>query len=214
MKKLFIHLFLISFLMIMVFSVEAYGERLRSIETILTEIRQEQNISSTESIDISKVTLAHLEELGDSVMEEVIGNSTLHERMDNVLGGEGSRSLTNTHLRVGYNYLAGIPITMMTFMGSGGMMGWYGYQSQNSYNPRNDGMMDRFNWIWLIMGELAFLSLLALGVYSISRLMSNPKGSSHEYLSENKALQLVKERYARGEITRDEFIRIAGDLNN
>jgi len=106
MKKLFIHLFLISFLMIMVFSVEAYGERLRSIETILTEIRQEQNISSTESIDISKVTLAHLEELGDSVMEEVIGNSTLHERMDNVLGGEGSRSLTNTHLRVGYNYLA------------------------------------------------------------------------------------------------------------
>jgi len=47
MKKLFIHLFLISFLMIMVFSVEAYGERLRSIETILTEIRQEQNISST-----------------------------------------------------------------------------------------------------------------------------------------------------------------------
>jgi putative membrane protein len=218
MKKLFLHLFLVSFLMITVFSINAHGESLRSIDTILTEIRQEQNISSTESIDILKVSLAHLEELGDSVMEEVIGNSTLHERMDNVLGGEGSKSLTNTHLRVGYNYLAGIPITMMTFMGVGGMMayggmmGGYGYLSQNVYNPSDYGMMGSFGWIWMIIGGFAFLSLLALGIFLFSRLVSKPMVSSKEFVSENKALLLVKERYARGEITREEYTKISEDL--
>lgn len=130
----------------------------KSLEAVLSEIRQEQGINTTDTINVDKVSAAKLEELGDSVMEVMIGNSAMHEQMDARLGGDGSASLTAFHKKLGYNYLSGYPNGMMNLM-SGGMMSTYqggmmGYFSQGS-------MMGSFGWGGLVFG---FLFLLALGV--------------------------------------------------
>lgn len=200
MKKLIAFALVISFMMIAVISVRADEMDLKSVDTILAEIRQEQNIASTASIDISKVTSAKLEELGDSVMEKVIGNTAVHDRMDIALGGDGSASLTNVHIRVGYDYLAGIPITMMTFMGASGMMGGYGYFASNNNLTGFNGMMGSYGWIWMIIGLLGVIVLISGGIYLLTHSTRN-----HGFESDHQALSIVKERYAKGEITREEY---------
>jgi putative membrane protein len=195
-----------------------HATELRSVDSILSEIMQVQDVSNIDSIDISKVTLSQLEELGDSVMEKVVGSTATHERLDNALGGEGSSSLTNIHIRVGYNYLAGIPITMMTFMGVGGMMTFGGMMGGNGYFPLNGnyyngyGMMGNFGWIWMVVGTLIFISLVIGGIYLVSQSTKKQESFTPETRKYDKAMILLKERYARGEITRDEFSRMKDDL--
>ena len=194
-------------MMFAVISVRADGMDLKSIDTILAEIRLEQNITSSAPIDISKVTSAKLEELGDSVMEKVIGNTAVHDRMDIALGGDGSTSLANVHLRVGYDYLAGIPITMMTFMGAGAMMGGYGYYAQNNNLTGFNGMMGNYGWIWVIVGLLGVIVLIAVGVNLVSH-----SSKRHNIVSDTNALNILKERYARGEITREEYTKMSDEI--
>jgi putative membrane protein len=210
MKKLVSFAFVLGLMMFTIVSVKADSMQLKSVDTIIAEIRQEQSISSTDQIDISKVTSARLEELGDSVMEKVIGNTAVHDRMDIALGGDGSASLTAVHIRVGYDYLAGIPITMMTFMGAGGMMayggmmGGYGYYSnQIGTLPGYGGMMGGFGWVWMIVGLLGLIALVGVVVYLLTR------NSKQQTIStDNNALNTLKQRYARGEITREEYSRM------
>ncbi len=210
MKKLVSFTFVLGLMMFTIVSVKADSMQLKSVDTIIAEIRQEQSISSTDQIDISKVTSARLEELGDSVMEKVIGNTAVHDRMDIALGGDGSASLTAVHIRVGYDYLAGIPITMMTFMGAGGMMayggmmGGYGYYSnQIGTLPGYGGMMGGFGWVWMIVGLLGLIALVGVVVYLLTR------NSKQQTIStDNNALNILKQRYARGEITREEYSRM------
>lgn len=222
MKKLISFAFVLGLMLITTISVRAEGMELKSVETIIAEIRQDQNIAITDQIDIAKVTSAQLEELGDSVMERVIGNNSVHERMDSALGGDGSASLTAVHIRVGYNYLVGIPITMMTFMGAGGtmggfgysnqigsyqgfgsMMGGYGYYNQIGALPGYGGMMDGFGWIWMIIGLLGLITFIVAVVYYATR-----SSKQQSIYSGDNALKILKERYARGEITREEYSRM------
>ena len=213
MKKTLLITFMLLFMMFSVIGVAAEGMKLKSVETIMVEIRQEQNISSTGTIDIAKVSDVRLEELGDSVMEQVIGNTSLHERMDIALGGEGSISLTNVHIRVGYNFLAGIPITMMTFMGArsmmayGGMMGSYDYFPQNNTYLGYGGMMGEFGWIWMILGVIVFIALVVFGFIWLTKTTRK-----QEITVDNKALLILKERYAKGEITKEEYSRMVDIL--
>jgi len=216
MKRRLTSILLTSFLMIFVFAINVHGMELRSVDAILAEIMQEQDVSTKDSIEISKVSLGQLEELGDSVMEYVIGNTVVHERLDEALGGDGSASLANTHIRVGYNYLAGIPITMMTFMGAGGLMTYGGMMG--GYFPRNSnyyggyGMMGNYGWIWMVIGTLVFVTLIFGGIYFIShRSKTNEFLTPDDKVSDN-AMFILKERYARGEITRDEYLRRHDDL--
>lgn len=213
MKKLISFAFVLGLMMFTVLGVKAGSMELKSVETIMVEIRQEQNIFSTGTIDIAKVSDVRLEELGDSVMEQVIGNTSLHERMDIALGGEGSLSLTNVHIRVGYNYLAGIPITMMTFMsgrgmmGYGGMMGSYDYFPQYTATIGYGGMMGGFGWIWMILGTLVFIALIVFGFIWLTKTSRR-----QETTVDNKALLILKERYAKGEITKEEYSRMVDIL--
>jgi putative membrane protein len=70
------------------------------------------------------------------------------------------------------------------------MMGWDGY----GYGP----------WWGLVV--MAFWSLIIVGVLLlVVRLMRHyPGGQSHE-ASEDQALSILRERFARGEITQEQF---------
>lgn len=77
-------------------------------------------------------------------------------------------------------------------------------------------VVDPWNWgrgvaiRWLVMFFfLAFLALLALGVALIWRRGSGDQGSID---SGDEALQTLRLRYARGEMTREEFLLVNEDL--
>jgi hypothetical protein len=71
----------------------AAQEHGKSIQAILSEIKQEQNVQRVEQIDPNKVSDAQLAELGEAVMDVRFPNERQHAYMDEMMGGEGSRSL-------------------------------------------------------------------------------------------------------------------------
>lgn len=111
MRKLFI----LIMLFILILPVLSYADdaRPKSVDAVLSEIRQEQGVDSNDKIDVNKVSPSRLEELGDSVMEAMIGNPQVHDQMDKNMGGDGSPSLSAMHRNIGYNYLEGYPYGMM-----------------------------------------------------------------------------------------------------
>jgi putative membrane protein len=77
-------------------------------------------------------------------------------------------------------------------------------------------MVDPWNWgrgvaiRWLVMFFfLAFLALLALGVALLWRRGSGSPGSIE---TGDEALEILRLRYARGEMTREEFLQANEDL--
>jgi len=87
------------------------------------------------------------------------------------------------------------------FMGPGmmgpGMMGWQGY-----------GYGYGFNWLGALLQiilVIIFLALIAFGIYYlVGAGKPAPSGRS---------LEILKERYARGEISKEEYERIRQELS-
>ncbi|MHB1455216.1 MAG: SHOCT domain-containing protein [Saccharofermentanales bacterium] len=187
--------------------VQADEMTIKSIDTVMSEIRTEQGVQENDEIDIDKVSQPMLEELGDSVMEATIGNNAMHEQMDIRIGGEGSAELTAFHIRLGYNYLNGYPIGMMSLMSSG-MMGRNGivdnsrgYRGMmgNNYSG-NGGMMGNFGWGGILIGLLVLLVFVAIVIIVIKAFTAKPHPDK-----EDLSLMVLKTRYAKGEITLEEY---------
>jgi len=82
------------------------------------------------------------------------------------------------------------------------MMGNWGYGGY--------GMMGGFGWIGMIL----FWILLVLAIVWLWRTLdigANLRGSGPKVEGKN-AIDIVKERYAKGEITKDEFEQLKKDL--
>lgn len=187
---------------------------LKSVDTILSEIQQEQNVNSADQINPDEVSQAKLEELGDSVMEAMIGNPDTHEQMDIRLGGDGSASLAAFHTRLGYNYLVGYPNGMMSLMTSG-MMGsngsgdgdydWNGMMGNNNYRG-NNGMMGYVGWGGMLIGLIGVLVLLAV-LFFVVKAVRKQTATPLE-----SPLDVLKKRFASGEITQEEYEKMVEHL--
>lgn len=114
-----------------------------------------------------------------------------HEGMDQMMGGEGSFSLKAMHRAMGYpkflNNRGG------SFMG-------------HMWNFR-PGMMGYYGWGGIFMGCL-FLILIGVVIYLLVKAVS---GGGAKPSSETP-LDILEKRYARGEITREEFTKMKKDL--
>lgn len=203
------------FVLSSVFSVYADDMVMKSVDTILTEIQQEQGVQSPEQIDANKVSQAKLEELGDSVMEAMIGNTARHDQMDIKLGGDGSASLKTFHTKLGYNYLVGYPNGMMTLMttgtlGSTGEKGnsdnWSGMMGNNNYNG-NIGMMGYLGWGGMLMGAIVLILLIIAIVIAVKAFNKKPTS-----LLGDSPSDILKKRYANGEIDKEEYERVRDHL--
>ena len=167
----------------------------KSIDSVMSEIRTEQGVQTNDQINPDSVSQAKLEELGDSVMEAMIGDSAVHEQMDARMGGDGSASLTAMHVRIGYNYLTGYPYGMM------------GTNHMNSSGFYNGGMMGYFGWGGMLLMGLVLILLVAILAILIKRFAGKPMSKSKE-----TPLDVLNKRYALGEITKEEYERIKGEL--
>lgn len=178
----------------------------RSADEIINEIMRKQNVDTIAEITPDRVDAETLEELGDAVMGLMIADEAQHEWMDEMMGGEGSQPLASTHRWMGYQYLQNNgnlgdfgPGMMRGWRSRGrgpGMMGgWYGPAGQRgSFVP----------WIW-ILGFLLVAVVIAL-IISLTRRRELYKDTS------SNALEILRSRYAKGEISREEFKRIREEL--
>ena len=73
--------------------------------------------------------------------------------------------------------------------------------------------MNAHGWGWMIFGglhSLVFWLLLILAILALVKWLSGGPGKSTG--SHKTALNILEERYARGEIDREEYLRIKADL--
>ncbi len=178
----------------------------RPLETILEEIREVQGIGPNERIDPEKVSSEQLEELGEAVMSIMHPDSEQHELMDNMMGGEGSESLSAMHQMMGYQYLGGNSGGMMGGGMMGGMMGRNMMGGPFSYGKGRGryGMMP-FGYGGIIMWSILII-LIVLVIYFIVR--SQRYQRLREYSERETPLEIAKKRYARGEVTKEEYEQI------
>ena len=187
----------------------------KSVDQVLGEIRREQGVGSNNLIDPDKVGEEKLEELGEAVMDYRFPDQREHEWMDRMMGGEGSESLDAMHRVMGYRYLAGDRYPGWGPRGGGwmmgpGMMGWMGPGMHGGGWGAGPGWGMGFGLggilLWLLL-----IGLIVLVVLLIVRTSRRPSGSGGD--GGDSALEIAKQRYARGEISKQDYEQIRRDLS-
>lgn len=79
-----------------------------------------------------------------------------------------------------------------------------------SYTHGMGGMMG-FGWGFMPLLFFAFLILVVLGAYYLLKGFTSVEKAEVPGQGEH-ALEILKERYARGEITRDEYLKMKNEL--
>ena len=185
------------------------GEHGKPLEDVLQEIRDKQGLGSDEVIDPRKVSDEELEELGEAVMGIMHPDPRQHELMDQMMGGEGSRSLKSAHISMGYNYLAGNTGDPLSGMMGRGMMGGMMGRGMMGGFWRNPSMFFQFGGLimWLLI-----LIIIGVVVYFIVRTQRGVSGRNYISSRDETPLDIAKKRYARGEISREEYETIKKNL--
>lgn len=230
------HMPIAGFIALLLLSAAAYaadttqvkdGMEGKSVDMMLSEIRSEQGIGSSDRIDPNKVSDSLLEQLGDAWMDVQFPDQREHELMDDMMGGEGSASLASMHRMMGYRYLSG----GRGGMGMGGMMGpgmGPGMMMGYGTDPDPSGPGTRYRvpdpgyrghgygayrtgvwWIWIVVLIIIIGSTIVVTILLTTSLFRRyPKhlhGVSH--------MDILRTRYARGEITKKEYEEKKKDLS-
>ena len=86
---------------------DAADQHGRTVEEVLKEIRNNQDMDPRDRIDPDLVDEELLEEMGEAWMSLMVPDPREHSWMDEMMGGEGSESLAAMHRVMGYRYLSG-----------------------------------------------------------------------------------------------------------
>lgn len=159
-----------------------------------------------------------LELIGEYYMEQMHPGEQ-HELMDRMMGGEGSERLKLQHIQIAQVLYCGRSDTNVTYGGMMAMMPMF-YRSGGYYTPGafgsgmmgsgmmggfyGGGMMDGLGWVLgLVFWILVLVTLILLVIW----LYKNVTGTGT--LS---AKEVLKQRYAKGEITKKQYEEMKKDL--
>ncbi len=70
-----------------------------------------------------------------------------------------------------------------------------------------DGMMGGGGWLWMLVPLLFWSGLLALGVWALLRIFPDRRGGGGSASPEESAEEILRRRFARGEIDAEEYER-------
>ena len=70
-----------------------------------------------------------------------------------------------------------------------------------------DGMMGGGGWLWMLLPLLFWGGLLAFAAWALIRIFSNRSGSDGISAREDSAEEILRKRFARGEIDAEEYER-------
>ncbi len=151
-------------------------------------------------VSCSSLSEAQLESIGEYYME-LMHSGQLHEIMDERMGGEGSETLRQAHVNIAQMMYCGnknaMPMSMMNIMMNRG-----GSQNMMSYSP-GFGMMS--SWQYGGWNMLFWIIIILLLVYFFIKYFSEGNFGSN-------SLEILKKRYAKGEITKKQFDQMKKDL--
>lgn len=148
-------------------------------------------------VSCSQLTTGQLEEIGDYYMEQMHPGEE-HEIMDRMMGGEGSESLERMHINMARRLYCNETTSFGGMMG-GGMMG-YGMM---------DGSFMGGSWgIAGLLGLVFWVLLIVLIILAIIWLYKKLAGKEQV----GSAMDILKQRYAKGEITKKEFNEMKKEL--
>lgn len=159
-----------------------------------------EKIRRNKEVGCQNLSEQNFEALGEYFMGLMIGDS--HEAMNNMMiqmmGKEGEEQM---HIAMGKRMSncepdAPMPQNMMNMMMGGGMTGGDGNSMMGNFgtNP----MRWVFGWVFMILfWVLVILAIVALIKWILNQSKTKTPGKS--------ALDILKERYARGEISKQEF---------
>jgi uncharacterized membrane protein len=182
-------------------------------------------LGPNDRIDPDRVSDGDLDELGDAVMGLMHPDTREHEFMDEMMGGEGSKNLEYMHRLMGYRYLSGksrgtgfpgieMPQRSWGIRNDRLMMGWgmHGRGRRGVYRTMPGLMMGGFSPFYFgrIAMWILLVALVAVVVWLVVR--SNRQGKSALGSQGFSPLDIVKQRYAKGEISRDEYETLKRDL--
>lgn len=180
-----------------------------SVEEMMQDIMMGQGVSEQEQINCKEMNEDEWEKLGDAVMNEMINDDEQHELMDEMMGGEGSESLRAMNINMGQQYLGcgeGMGMDGMTSFRSGLSAG-----RQGSLGMMN--MMSGFGGTGMMgLGGGGMLAFWALVIVVIGLFIAWLNRKQNSASSSKTALDILKERYARGEIDKKEFETKKRDL--
>ncbi len=163
-----------------------------------TEIEEGENLVKSK-ISCGKLSDEQLEAIGEYYMEQMHPGEA-HELMDNMMGGEGSESLKQVHINMARRLYCNDKLYIgYGMMSSSGMMGG----GMMSNYPLNYGYANSsWNIFWIVF-LAAVICLIAWIIYrlSISKKISSETPSS-----------ILQKRFARGEITKNQFDKIKKEL--
>ena len=142
--------------LVLSFGALAFGQMMstepRKVDAIVADIEKRQNVTTPSAVEIDKVAPNLIEELGDAVMEVMIGNPARHDMMDRMIGGDGSPQLIAFHTDLGQQYLANGGLNGVRFGGAWGMgrlgmmYGWNGPVDKRGGSAKTvEGKLDFVN---------------------------------------------------------------------
>ena len=101
--------------------------------------------------------------------------------------------------------IVGIAVILPLIFGL--ISGWQGY----GYGMMGHGVMGSFGWWWFMpIFMIIFWGLVIWGIVALVRSLSGSRGSDSS--KADSALDVLKKRYARGEIDKTEFEEKKKDL--
>lgn len=148
------------------------------------------------------------EALGEYFMGQMTGTSheAMNKMMEQMMGKKGEEEM---HIVMGKRMSGCEPDTQMpqNMMNMMPMMGNWSNPIGFSNPMMNFGWWNWFSWIFMILfWILVIVGIVALIIWLINQIRGEHKGKS--------ALDMLKERYAGGEISKEEFEEKKRDLSS
>ncbi len=103
--------------------------------------------------------------------------------------------------------IGGIVIAVLIVLGT--VSGW----QDGGWGMMGSGMWGGFGWMWLMpIFMIIFWGLVIWGIVALVRGLSGSRGSDSASSRPDSALEVLKKRYARGEIDKKEYEEKKKDL--
>ncbi len=175
---------------------------------------------NNKTVTCSQLKDTDFEKIGEYFMGQSIGDTSRHiamnEMMKSMMGEQGEEQM---HIAwgkrgSGCDTSVAFPSQGVGFMPMMQMM-MGGWSSPTGLNQGNNSMMNfgfspfgGFGWIFMILWWV----LIIAGIVALIKWLSSQSRSTHDH--EKSPLEILKERYAKGEVDRKEFEDKSREIKN
>jgi putative membrane protein len=176
-----------------------------ALQSVLKEIRQTLRIDSMTKIDCRKVSYDQLVELGEVILSIIHPDENERVVIDKLVGGKGSEEYTAMVYRLGARYL-GCRKSSATGWPDFGTIAEY----EQTHPDWNGGRMmnghgsGHFAYLSFVVAAIAAMIFIAFWARGLGRRNNPPSGET--------PLLILQRRYAKGELSGEEYERMKKDL--